>query len=60
MELKLYDSMFDESVDAVLDSALRQIEEKRYAATLHAAGVKDILKMAITFDGKRVWVKTKS
>lgn len=60
MELKLYDSMFDESVDAVLDSALRQIEERQYAATLHAAGVKDILEMAITFDGKRVWVKTKS
>lgn len=58
MELKLYDPIFDTaSVDEVLDSALRQIEEKQYAATLHAAGVKDILKMAITFDGKRVWVK---
>lgn len=58
MELKVYDPMFDESVDKVLDSALAQIERKRYAATLHAAGVRDILKMAITFDGKRVWVKT--
>lgn len=58
MELKLYDPMFDPSVDTVLDSALEQIEEKQYAATLRAAGVKDILKMAITFDGKRVWVKT--
>ena len=46
--------MFDESVDKVLDSALAQIEKKQYAATLHAAGVRDILKMAITFDGKRV------
>jgi ABC-type cobalamin/Fe3+-siderophores transport system ATPase subunit len=58
MELKVYDPMFDESVDKVLDSALAQIEKKQYAATLHAAGVRDILKMAITFDGKRVWVKT--
>lgn len=58
MELKLYDPMFDPSVDTVLDSALEQIEEKQYAATLRSAGVKDILKMAITFDGKRVWVKT--
>lgn len=60
MELKVYDPMFDESVDAVLDSALQQIEDKQYAATLRAAGVQDILKMAITFDGKRVWVKTVS
>ncbi|WP_455637520.1 AAA family ATPase [Parabacteroides sp.] len=58
IELKLYDPMFDKSVDSVLDSALQQIEDKQYAATLHAAGVTDILKMAITFDGKRVWVKT--
>ena len=58
MELKLYDPMFDKSVDSVLESALQQIEDKQYAATLRSAGVKDILKMAITFDGKQVWVKT--
>ena len=58
MELKLYDPMFDKSVDDVLDSALQQIEDKQYEATLRAAGVADILKMAITFDGKRVWIKT--
>ncbi|WP_278626189.1 AAA family ATPase [Parabacteroides gordonii] len=58
MELKLYDPMFDKSVDDVLDSALQQIEDKRYEATFRAAGVADILKMAITFDGKRVWIKT--
>ena len=57
MELKLYDPVYDESVESVLDSALQQIEDKQYAATLRAAGVTDILKMAITFDGKRVWVK---
>ncbi len=57
MELKLYDPVYDESVESVLDSALQQIEDKQYAATLRAAGVADILKMAITFDGKRVWVK---
>ena len=57
MELKLYDPVYDESVESVLDSALQQIEDKQYTATLRAAGVTDILKMAITFDGKRVWVK---
>lgn len=58
LELKAYDSMYDESVDKVLDTALRQIEDKQYESVLRSAGVKDILKMAITFDGKRVWVKT--
>ena len=57
MELKLYDPVYDESVESVLDSALQQIEDKQYTATLRAAGVTDILKMAITFDGIRVWVK---
>lgn len=57
MELKAYYPLYDESVEAILDSALRRIEEKQYAATLRAAGVTDILKMAITFDGQRAWVK---
>lgn len=47
-----------ETVEDALTSALKQIEDKNYAAVLHAAGVKDILRMAVTFDGKRVWVKT--
>ena len=58
MELKLYDSIFDKSVDNVLVSTLQQIEDKQYAVTLHAASVTDILRMAITFDGKQVWIKT--
>lgn len=58
MELKVCESDFGDTPESVLASALQQIEDKQYAATLHAAGVTDILKMAITFDGKRVWVKT--
>lgn len=58
IELKLYDPLYDESVEAILDSALRQIEDTQYAATLRQAGVGEILKMAITFDGKQVYVKT--
>ncbi|WP_455621683.1 AAA family ATPase [Parabacteroides sp.] len=56
MELKRL--RMNSTVEATLDTALRQIEDKRYAATLHASGVRDVLKMAITFDGKRVWLKT--
>ncbi|MEG0455364.1 MAG: PD-(D/E)XK nuclease domain-containing protein, partial [Bacteroides sp.] len=47
-----------ETVEMALASALQQIEDKHYEATLRAAGVTDILKMAITFDGKQVWVKS--
>ncbi|MEG1750127.1 MAG: PD-(D/E)XK nuclease domain-containing protein, partial [Tannerellaceae bacterium] len=58
MELKVCESDYGDTPESVLASALKQIEDKNYAATLRAAGVTDILRMAITFDGKRVWVKT--
>lgn len=56
MELKRL--RLNETVEKALDSALQQIEEKRYDTILQQDGFTDILKMAITFDGKRVWVKT--
>lgn len=56
MELKRL--RLNETVGKALDSALQQIEEKRYDTILRQDGFTDILKMAITFDGKRVWVKT--
>ncbi|MEG1544744.1 MAG: PD-(D/E)XK nuclease domain-containing protein, partial [Tannerellaceae bacterium] len=56
MELKRLRA--SETVEKALASALKQIEDKNYAATLRVAGVTAILRMAITFDGKRVWVKT--
>lgn len=46
-----------ETVEKALSSALQQIEDKRYDAILRQDGFTDILKMAITFDGKRVWIK---
>jgi PD-(D/E)XK nuclease superfamily len=58
MELKVCESDYGDTPETVLASALQQIEDKQYESVLRAAGVTDILKMAITFDGKRVWVKT--
>ncbi|MCD7849405.1 MAG: ATP-binding protein [Parabacteroides sp.] len=46
-----------ETVEKALNSALQQIEDKQYDAILRQDGFTDILKMAITFDGKRVWIK---
>ena len=48
----------NETAEKALDSALQQIEDKRYDTILRQDGFTDILKMAITFDGKQVWVKT--
>ena len=48
----------NETVEKALSSALQQIEDKHYDTILRRDGFTDILKMAITFDGKRVWVKT--
>lgn len=47
-----------ETVEKALASALQQIVDKQYAATLRSAGFTDILQMAITFDGKQAWIKT--
>lgn len=56
MELKVCELDYGDTVEETLASALAQIEKKQYAATLKQAGVKEIVKMAITFDGKRVWI----
>jgi len=49
----------DNSVDltSLADSALRQIEEKRYDTELRKAGVKSIVKIGIAFRGKNAVVK---
>lgn len=56
MELKVCDLDYGDTIEETLANALTQIEKKQYAATFQQAGVKEIVKMAITFDGKRVWI----
>ena len=46
-----------ETKDTALDNALTQIEEKRYETDIRKRGIINITKLAVTFDGKRVWVK---
>jgi len=57
MELKKIDELNEETKDEALESALQQIAEKKYDADLIKRGYTKILKMAVTFDGKRVWIK---
>lgn len=51
----------DEHVDleTLADSALRQIDEKRYDTELRSAGVNSIIKIGIAFRGKNAVVKQK-
>ena len=55
MELKKIDS--GETKDTAIANALEQIEEKKYETTIIAKGIKDVEKLAVVFDGKKVWVK---
>jgi hypothetical protein len=46
-----------ENTQTALESALKQIEDRQYETLLRQQGCQNIMKLAITFDGKRVWVK---
>ncbi len=59
IEFKTVDKEDNETVEAALDAALEQIEEKKYETRLKERGIKNIKKMAIAFSGKRVYVKCK-
>lgn len=43
--------------ERTLKAALAQIEQKEYAAELNAAGANPIRKLAVAFDGKKVWLR---
>ncbi len=58
MELKSIDTFNKETKDQTLEAALKQIEDRQYEAALRQQGCTNIMKVAVTFDGKRVWAKT--
>lgn len=43
--------------EVALVSAAKQVREKQYAASLHAAGVERVYEYAMAFDGKKVFVE---
>jgi hypothetical protein len=57
MEFKRVDRLRGETLEAALDSALRQISERRYAEELVAAGASPVHAYAVAFDGKRMHVR---
>ncbi len=40
-----------------MEAALEQIRERGYATELEAAGIRNILKLAVVFRGKELWVR---
>lgn len=59
MELKSVDAVAEppESWEDALDSAMRQIRERKYATGLWQAGADEVWLWAVVFDGKRVRVR---
>jgi len=49
-----------ETAKKALASALEQIETKQYESAVRQQGYEDVLKLAVVFDGKKVWVKESS
>ncbi|MEM9460687.1 MAG: AAA family ATPase [Myxococcota bacterium] len=57
LELKRVLEDRGESPEDALESALRQLEQRDYAAELRAVGAEPVQQVAIAFAGKRVWVR---
>ena len=58
IEFKKMDEFDTETVEELAEEAMQQIEDKNYAQTLEYRGVKNILKFAIVFKGKEVFIKS--
>ena len=57
IEFKMVDGTEEDAYKEVLEEAMKQITDRKYATELTAAGVTDILEIAVAFRGKELWVK---
>jgi hypothetical protein len=48
----------NETKDIALEKAINQINEKQYEKEALKRGIKDIVKLAVVFENKRVWIRT--
>lgn len=56
IELKAEKNCSGEKLKQLAETALRQINEKKYETELMAAGVKTVYKYGVAFSGKKVEV----
>jgi hypothetical protein len=61
MEFKVWDKKKEKNLEETVESAFRQIEEKKYVTDLVTAGINEerIYKLGFAFAGKEVLVKEK-
>jgi hypothetical protein len=57
IEFKRLDEDEKKTPEKALEEALKQIEDRGYATELEAAGIRKIMKLAVVFKGKELWVK---
>jgi len=57
IEFKTVDKEDNENVESAVESALKQIEERKYETELVERGIKKYKKLAVVFKGKEVTVK---
>jgi hypothetical protein len=57
IEFKKVSAYLNETLEIAADKALKQIEDKNYASELHDLGIKNIVKLGIAFEGKKVLIK---
>ncbi len=58
LELKWAKNLEEIELQALADSALLQIEAKRYDSELRAAGIENVIKLGIAFSGKTVVIRS--
>lgn len=58
MELKWESGLQAEALEALAETALQQIDKKRYDSEMRQEGLADILKFGVAFSGKQVCIKT--
>lgn len=56
-EFKRYDKEDEDTIEEMLDIALKQIEEKQYDTELKNRGINNIIKLAVVFNVKEVHIK---
>ncbi len=56
IEFKKIETKSEDAYKEVLEDALGQIEKRGYASELEAVGITDILKIAVAFRGKELWL----